>query len=701
MNHYIIAQLLTSFVTPFLAAIVYFKNSKGSANRIFALHNLAIAVWSFGFYRMVIAQNEIEGLFWARFLHIGAVLIPSTFLHFIFIILGMAKRKRKIITICYLASILFLLLLPTNLFINHVVSRVGIKYFVGPAGFFYHTFPLFFFICVIYVFRELYKGLKSTQGPKRNQLRYLFFAYLIGYGGGQGGFYPLYNIHIPYWSLYTLTIYVGIITYAIIKYRLMDINFVLSRSIAYALLLLSSSAIYGGIIIASDKIFAVSPWYRPAVTHITIFFLMALGFIYCIPYIKSRTERVVEMALFKDKYLYRDELRDFGTKISFSISKKELLSTTANFISSTMQAPHLLMVLRNESYDHYVPEAWTGFSDEEIKALRFDEDSALIKWLAENKGLLIREELAQIEDSDTRKAIEIEMGKIKAYLCIPLSVSAHFIGFLSISDRSDGEMYSHIDIGLLQNITNEISLVIAYKQLEQHAFETEKLASLGTLAAGFAHEIRNPLSSIQTFAQLLPQKYSDEKFREEFAPLVVRDVQRITNLINNVLSLSKTRPPEMVFCDINEIIEETLSLLASEVKKNKIQIIKSYTNLSSVKGSKEQLKQVFLNIILNSIQAMPNGGTLKIESSLVSSLSEENERRYYARVRIQDTGPGIEEHALKKLFDPFFTTKPQGTGLGLALAHRIVEQHSGYIGVSSDVGKGVAFWVDLPVTEIG
>lgn len=699
MNPFALSGLLICVITLSMGLFVYFKRQENQANKRWMIFAVSVAMWGFGAYKVAVTQDKVAAFFWWRFAHVGVIFIPTLFLHFVCAFLEI--NRKKIILAAYIGSFLFLITNFTNLFISNMRLVFSSFYYDSPPRVVYYFFVLFFFCLVIYSHYELFKNLKNLPALKRNQTKYILYSNIIGFGGGGTCFLPCFGIDLYPWGNFGIIVHPLIMGYAIFRYRLMDINFVLSRSIAYALLLLSSSAIYGGIIIASDKIFAVSPWYRPAVAHITIFFLMALGFIYCIPYIKSGTERVVERALFKDKYLYRDELRDFGTKISFSISKKELLSNAVNFIARSMQVPYVLVVLRNESHNHYLPETWTGFLDDEIKALRFDEDNALIKWLAENKGLLIREELARIEDSNTRKAIEMEMGKIKAYLCIPLSVSANFIGFLSLSERGNAEMYSHIDIGLLQNITNEISLVIAYKQLEQHAFETEKLASLGTLAAGFAHEIRNPLSSIQTFAQLLPQKYSDEKFREEFAPLVVRDVQRITNLIDNVLSLSKTKPPEMVFCDINEIIEETLSLLTSEVKKNKIQIIKSYTNLSPVKGSVEQLKQVFLNIILNSIQAMPNGGTLKIESSLVSSLSEENERRYYARVRIQDTGPGIEEHALKKLFDPFFTTKPQGTGLGLTLAHRIVEQHSGYIGVTSQVGKGVVFLVDLPVEQIG
>jgi len=219
----------------------------------------------------------------------------------------------------------------------------------------------------------------------------------------------------------------------------------------------------------------------------------------------------------------------------------------------------------------------------------------------------------------------------------------------------------------------------------------EKLTSLGILAASLAHEIKNPLSSIQSFAQLLPEKYDDEEFINNFSRVVVRDVSRISKLTDNILSLAKPTPTELSTHNVNDIIDETLSLVNGEILGNKTQVVKSYAKLPTIKGNKETLKQVFLNIILNAIHAMPNGGTLKIGSSIVSN---------YARVEIQDTGCGIEKKILNKLFDPFFTSKAQGTGLGLALARRIIEQHSGSIGVNSKLGEGATFWLTLPVSRI-
>ncbi|MCK4519461.1 MAG: GAF domain-containing protein, partial [Candidatus Omnitrophica bacterium] len=421
--------------------------------------------------------------------------------------------------------------------------------------------------------------------------------------------------------------------------------------------------------------------------------------IYFIPQLKDKTEKAIEKVLFKNRYLYRTALQKFGNRITFDLSQEKLLDNTVNFISKVMRVSYVSIMLKNEIYGQYSHGASVGFDDDEIKGLEFAEDSELVNWLSENKTVLIKDEMEKILPLEKIRLLSEDMDRAKACLCIPLHASVDVIGFLCLSERAANEIYSHIDIGLLQSIAGQVSLVIAYKRLEEHMLQSEKLASLGTLAAGLAHEIKNPLSSIQIFAQLFPQKYNDEEFRNKFNRVVVRDVLRISKLIDNVLSLTKSKPAELAPHNINDIVDDVLSLLDSELLKNKVKVVKSYSKLPLANCNDEELKQVFLNIIINAMHAMPDGGTLRISSSTVPIATSRDieRRRAFARVKIQDSGCGIEEKVLNKLFDPFFTTRAEGTGLGLALVHRIIKQHNGFIGVESKLGEGTVFWIDLPV----
>src|SRR4030067_1771835 len=173
MIHYIIAQLVNSFALSFLGLFVYLKNRRSLVNKTFAFFNWAGVIWAFSFAQMAMAHNEVEGLFWSRALHVGAIFIPVFFLHFICALLNIVHEKRKTLIAAYIMGFSMLALVPTNLFVSHTVAVVGFKYFVGPAGLQYHLFPLFFFICVVYAIFELFKRYKNSQGLQKNQIRYL------------------------------------------------------------------------------------------------------------------------------------------------------------------------------------------------------------------------------------------------------------------------------------------------------------------------------------------------------------------------------------------------------------------------------------------------------------------------------------------------------------------------------------------------
>lgn len=224
-------------------------------------------------------------------------------------------------------------------------------------------------------------------------------------------------------------------------------------------------------------------------------------------------------------------------------------------------------------------------------------------------------------------------------------------------------------------------------KLKAELERTERLRSLGTLAAGMAHEIKNPLTSIKTFTEYLPKEYDKSEFREKFNRIVSSEVDRIDNIVKNILNFSKPRDLKKEDIDLQQLLDETLELLNNEILKHKIEVVKNYQlNGELFNGDYNQLKQAFLNIILNAIDAMPRGGELKIE------LSTDNSSLITV---ISDTGNGIEKDNLKHIFDPFYTNKDQGTGLGLSVVHGIIQRHKGKIEAESEVGQGTKFIVTL------
>ena len=238
-----------------------------------------------------------------------------------------------------------------------------------------------------------------------------------------------------------------------------------------------------------------------------------------------------------------------------------------------------------------------------------------------------------------------------------------------------------------QEIVNENLL------LKDAVGQTEKLKSVAILASGMAHEIKNPLTAIKTFSEFLPKKLEDKEFLQRFSQIVGGEVDRIDQLVNQLLEFSKPAPPKFVETDMVTLIEDVLNFLSSEFIKHKIAVSKNFATAHlTLHIDPNQLKQAVLNILLNSIQAMSGGGRLTVG---IQSISTNGKNLY--RISISDTGPGISAADLSRIFDPFYTTKDHGTGLGLSITHGIIENHGGTIRVESCPGKGTKFVVELPV----
>ncbi|MBI3077017.1 MAG: PAS domain S-box protein [Deltaproteobacteria bacterium] len=241
------------------------------------------------------------------------------------------------------------------------------------------------------------------------------------------------------------------------------------------------------------------------------------------------------------------------------------------------------------------------------------------------------------------------------------------------------------------------------RELEEQMRRSDRLAALGTLAAGIAHEIKNPLTAIRTFSQLLPEKYQDESFRERFTKIVPQELGRINRIVNDLLQLAKPGRIEPRPVSLRDLLDQAVELHAERLEQAGITVQREFDPvLPRVPGDPDLLYRAFRNLIANAIEAMPQGGTLRVAAR--GPLPPGGEPTVLAagpavEVEVADTGTGIAEGIAGQLFNPFFTTKPKGTGLGLAVTHQIVEEHHGAIRVSSEPGRGSRFIVTLPVSQ--
>jgi len=264
-------------------------------------------------------------------------------------------------------------------------------------------------------------------------------------------------------------------------------------------------------------------------------------------------------------------------------------------------------------------------------------------------------------------------------------------------------------LGALMVLTN----ITAIKRLELQIRRSDRLASLGTLSAGMAHEIKNPLVSLKTFAQLLPERYQDSDFRDTFSNLIGHEIDRIDSLVNQLLRFARPAKPILKPLHAHEILEKALTLVGHRLYQKDIKLNRSWrADTDTIHGDADQLEQVFLNFFLNAMDAMKTHGELSVKTEIrsdeqwVSALtylngesSGNSEAREAFRITIRDSGEGIRAEDIPHVFDPFFTTKDYGTGLGLSVVHGIIQEHGGQIEVESELEKGTAFHILLPLVR--
>lgn len=243
--------------------------------------------------------------------------------------------------------------------------------------------------------------------------------------------------------------------------------------------------------------------------------------------------------------------------------------------------------------------------------------------------------------------------------------------------------------GELEKVSDEL------KRSKDALNRSEKLVSLGQVSAGMAHEIRTPLTSIKLFVQSLETTIpADDETKKDFA-LVKKEIDRMEDIINRFLDFARPAEPKFEDVNINNILSEAITLIKTRLKDDKVAINTEYDdNIPLIMGDIKQLKQVFLNMLLNSVEAMPDGGKITVATNMMN-LSDDQKK--LVKITIADTGCGIEADKIKYIFDPFFTTKEHGTGMGLSIAFTVIEQHGGMIEVDSKRSKGTTFTIYLPI----
>jgi len=369
-----------------------------------------------------------------------------------------------------------------------------------------------------------------------------------------------------------------------------------------------------------------------------------------------------------------------------------------------------LMLVDKDSGELYMRAA-RGLGEKYARGFRLRVEDSIA-------GQVVRTGQPFLESGDAQR-LKVKTGYlVKSLMYVPLKAGQEVIGVLSVDNKVSNTTFTESDVYLLSALADYASIAIVNarlytevksfsEELEQKVVErtkelqeaqeqliqSEKLASIGQLAAGVAHELNNPISVMLGFSQAILRKLpEDDPLRKPLAT-IEREGLRCKGIIQNLLDFARRSKPSLQPTNVNEVLEAACALIEHQISLDNVVVTKGYDpHLPQVLADANQLQQVFVNIIINARDAMPQGGTLRL---ITRSLGDE------VHIIFSDTGIGIPPENIKRIFDPFFTTKEvgQGTGLGLSVSYGIVEQHGGTIEVKSEVGVGTTFIVKLPVMQ--
>ena len=393
-------------------------------------------------------------------------------------------------------------------------------------------------------------------------------------------------------------------------------------------------------------------------------------------------------------------LSEFNRSLTLIVDKSLLIGNIVAKVKQICPVESVYIFLLDENTGKFKLQ-----NESKNKPVTLTNSSRLISWLSVNEKHLIISRHPDIVSYFPPEEQEI-IRQLGAELIFPLKIMNQINGTIFLGKKTDGAPFTEQELNLLSILINQATFAIEHASLYEQQTErlkkmyrTDRLATLGELAAGAAHEIRNPLTAIRSTIQYLSKDFSADPVKSEMVTELISEVERINKIVQGLLSFA--RPSDLNTSDINieQLINQTLLLVTNTLRKQNVEVeFEYFTDNTTIQGDAEQLKQVFLNIILNAIEAMGKNPPERSRTLIISieKGTPINTHSRYLIISFEDSGKGIEQKNIENVFNPFFTTKEEGTGLGLAICYGIINRHEGEIEVKSVPDKGTCINIKLP-----
>ncbi len=675
------ARTQTSFIAALLcfalAASVLLRTQRQTDRWLFGILATNTGLWYVSTFMLGVVGRVP---FWERFNLICAVLLPLSAVRFFGVMVPWETGRTRFLRRASVVAAVVLLGAMLTPFYDHAVVVGGLLLYV----------TVFLSLALGYLYKLGFETESRVEGAR---LRYIALV------GGFGGLFtlieylPYVGLDIPPVGTILILVFLYALSQSITHYRLIDLYELAGRL---------------GVLTALAFVLAFILWLMRLVSGEQLFLhVVVSAFLVLILFdpLRTRVQEWISQVFFHERFELERTVLALRRSLAHIIEIDELAELLIDGLDKsprfTQGGLYLLgpdarvFILKN----HFGPKPAERVEMAPARPLidRLSRTGAAVLENAERE-LEERRLLGDDREAETAHDIAVTMRALQSSLCLGLrGESGHLYGFLSVRDDRLRDAFSREEVQLLVGLATQVAVTVENSQLYQQMKEKDRLAALGEMAAGLAHEIRNPLGSIKASAQYLSETSDQPEGRGEFLDIIVDEVDRLNRVVSSFLDYARPAHTDPEPIDVNATVQLTLQFLRPECDSADVGLhVTMHPELPKVRIDIEHLRQVLINLVQNAMQAMTSGGDIYVETRIQDRFRIGGGARPWVHLSVRDTGPGIAPGLLANLFVPFVTTKQQGTGLGLAISQRIVSETGGRIDVRSRQGVGTTFVVLLP-----
>ena len=704
-NYFFNPHSLPFFISAILiiaeSVFVLLQNRKSATNYSFAFATFSAGIWLIGIAIIYCSLHENLAAVWSRcFSWLGIIFIaPGVYIFSVAWADASLRKRLKSVLLVVVTGLFFYIFSISSTYFIQGAQRYPWGFY-PKAGILEAPFLAWFCALTILSFRNFILSYRKEQIPiRKKQTRLIIIAFAFGFIG-VWDFIPNYGIPLYACGGPLAMAFSTVMAYAIVNYKLMEIETAMHKTIAW---FITSVALIAPL---AALLYFTRSWYLQfsTVGAWVYFAAVLLSFLFFVKAFQPKIDN-----FFQRGRVYLDSvLNKFSDELVHLKSLDEVINKITYTITDAIQAGDITIYLYNEKFKTLAAAK---------KNLTIDsKNDPFLKWLSKNDRVLSRKFIDIDPRFDLiRPEAEEYFKRLRAEICIPLVLNEKLIGIINLGAKANLKNFNSLDYQFLSRLKNQATIAIAnslvYDKVEEmvklrteelvHAqkqlIQAEKLATVGTLAGGVAHEINNPLAAILTNAQMMLQTIENQDDKESLQ-LIEEAAKRCRSIVQKLMVYSRKPMTgrEITKVDLKDVLNKVDSFLGYQLAQENIKInVKSENPPFIVEGNQNELEQVFTNLFLNSKDAIKR---VRKSGEITVNISKNNKK---ICIKVKDDGCGIPKEYISKIFDPFFTTKDvgKGTGLGLSICQSIIEEHKGSIAVESQENSCAIFTITLHASK--